>query len=224
MNPVFCFVFFYLEPVRTQQSRGVPLRRPSLEDYDPACQPGWHLRHVWGGGLRSKTAKHSTAPVSFHTSSWTSCLLAVREINDDKYSGFLENCHVFAAFWRKQSLALVNSIHSNQCRCIQLTCQCPCRTALNSGTMPLLLGWATAAPCSSNRRQTSSFPRPEAAVRAGRTNTQWVRGEMMKVNVVVRNQVFSSSGCRHARVICQMRQEDTYKAITKPHISHISAF
>lgn len=49
------------------------------------------------------------------------------------------------------------------------TCQCPCRTALNSGTMPRLLDWATAAPCSSNRRHTSSFPLPEAAVKAGQT-------------------------------------------------------
>ena len=74
--------------------------------------------------------------------------------------------------FEKENVALMNS---NQNRNIQLTCQCPCRTALNSGTMPLLLGWATAAPCSSNRRHTSSFPRPDAAVRAGQKHTmyQW---------------------------------------------------
>ena len=77
--------------------------------------------------------------------------------------------------FEKENVALMNS---NQNRNIQLTCQCPCRTALNSGTMPLLLGWATAAPCSSNRRHTSSFPRPDAAVRAGRRNTQCISDEM----------------------------------------------
>lgn len=54
---LFFFCFFYLEPVKTQQSPGVPLRRPSLEEYDPACQPGWHLRRVWGAGPRSENTQ-----------------------------------------------------------------------------------------------------------------------------------------------------------------------
>lgn len=47
-----------------------------------------------------------------------------------------------------------------------VTCQWPCLTALNKGTIPRRLGWATAAPCSRSRRQTSNLPLPAAAVRA----------------------------------------------------------
>lgn len=47
-------ILFHLEPVRTQQSPGVPLKRPSSEEFDPACPPGWHQRRAWEGGPRSE--------------------------------------------------------------------------------------------------------------------------------------------------------------------------
>lgn len=59
------------------------------------------------------------------------------------------------------------SVATPGCRA-PLTCQCPCLTALKSGTTPRRLGCATAAPCSRSSLHTSSFPRPAAAVRAAR--------------------------------------------------------
>lgn len=156
----------YLELIKTPQSPGVPLRQPSSEGYDPVCQPGWHLPHVWGGDPRSEIqqpCRHITA---------TGCLtFGIRKV---------QSCRTFS-----NHVIPCEGKRSGR----QLTCQCPCRTALNSGTMPRLLGWATAAPCSSNRRQTSSFPRPEAAVRAGRTHEHTIREErtVSRVNVVGRN-------------------------------------
>lgn len=59
-----------------------------------------------------------------------------------------------------------------------VTCQWPCLTALNKGTIPRRLGWATAAPCSRSRRQTSNLPLPAAAVRAEEIK-DWLEKKMI---------------------------------------------
>lgn len=164
---LFCFVFL---PWASKNST-VP-RCPSEAAIIRGVRPCLSARLTSAPCVRSRSTiwKHpNTANILLYN--WKSYSLT-REWRRKRMRA---TYRIFTVCSRKQHVILMNP---NQNRNIQLTCQCPCRTALNSGTMPLLLGWATAAPCSSNRRHTSSFPRPDAAVRAGHKNTQWINDEM----------------------------------------------